>query len=417
MNKNFLSKKSWHTGSLKHIEKVWLAERRHTDEQKQIDLLKREMAEEQQIYDLKKLHQDSSGSKKVDRLDWMYEGSLSKQATSEDYLLGKKYDVKEEDDLSKISNQAPGSIFISTTNTTQDAATKMRDDPLLAIKKEEQKALTDILHNPMKMKMLEKEKEMQKLLKHLKKKEKKDLKKEKSGKHKRSKSKSRSRSRSPPRESKRHKSDDEKGTNSRDRDVRETNRGDEQRKTDEPRDRDGENGRRKDDRDERRSKDDRRGYDDRRRDNDNRRDNDHIRDRDDRRGEKRDRDETKRDHETRGERKEEPNRNNNYRSSLHNTRDRDRGKTKVSEEEKQRRLKEMMQDAEAHEDERWTRVKKDKELEEKENKEMLEVKEKRTFLDDMNKMVYDGSEISVEERMKRNKHYIQRRPADDQFIR
>lgn len=41
-----------------------------------------------------------------------------------------------------------GSLFMGTVNPAQDAANKIRDDPLLAIKREEQKSLNDILQNP-----------------------------------------------------------------------------------------------------------------------------------------------------------------------------------------------------------------------------------------------------------------------------
>ena len=37
---------------------------------------------------------------------------------------------------------------MGVVNPAQDAAAKMRDDPLLAIKRQEQKSLNDILQNP-----------------------------------------------------------------------------------------------------------------------------------------------------------------------------------------------------------------------------------------------------------------------------
>ncbi len=49
-----------------------------------------------------------------------------------------------------------GSLFTGTVNVAQDAASKIRDDPLLAIKQQEQKALNSILSNPMKMREIEK---------------------------------------------------------------------------------------------------------------------------------------------------------------------------------------------------------------------------------------------------------------------
>jgi len=89
MNKNFLSKKSWHTGSLKNIENVWKAEQRAADEARKIEQIKRELAEQEQILDLRKRLAESQG-RRMDRLDWMYEGSLRRDPTVDDYLLGKK---------------------------------------------------------------------------------------------------------------------------------------------------------------------------------------------------------------------------------------------------------------------------------------------------------------------------------------
>ena len=43
------------------LQKVWKAERANDEEQKKIAVLKKEMAEEQQIYELKKLHQETTG--------------------------------------------------------------------------------------------------------------------------------------------------------------------------------------------------------------------------------------------------------------------------------------------------------------------------------------------------------------------
>jgi Pre-mRNA splicing factor len=109
---------------------VWKAERANDEEQKKIEILKKEMAEEQQIYELKKLHQESTGKyvlllppptppthdlslpnriyRKTERLDWMYDGMVAgwgknNTTTAEEYLLGKKYEGnKEEEDVNKV---------------------------------------------------------------------------------------------------------------------------------------------------------------------------------------------------------------------------------------------------------------------------------------------------------------------------
>ncbi len=66
-SKNFLAKKSWHTGALHHMEKVWKAEQRTQDEERKMLELKRQLAEEQKILDLKKLQEEATGKKSGDR--------------------------------------------------------------------------------------------------------------------------------------------------------------------------------------------------------------------------------------------------------------------------------------------------------------------------------------------------------------
>lgn len=61
MNKGYLSKKSWHTGSLRHIEKVWKAEQRATEEGKRIAELRKELEEERELQQLRSMHQQSTG--------------------------------------------------------------------------------------------------------------------------------------------------------------------------------------------------------------------------------------------------------------------------------------------------------------------------------------------------------------------
>ena len=86
MNKNFLSKKSWHTGSLKHIEKVWKAEQKDSEERKKTELLKRELAEENRMYELKKMAEVASGKPQIEKVDWMY--AIKKGPSAVEYLTG-----------------------------------------------------------------------------------------------------------------------------------------------------------------------------------------------------------------------------------------------------------------------------------------------------------------------------------------
>jgi len=83
---------------------------------------------------------------------------------------------------------------------------------------------------------------------------------------------------------------------------------------------------------------------------------------------------------------------------------------KLSEEEKQRRLAEMIQDGQFHEEQRWKRLKHAEEQEQKEEK--TDIRKSKTFLDDVNKSVYTEHNENLEDRVKRNIYYIQRNNED-----
>jgi len=87
----------------------------------------------------------------------------------------------------------------------------------------------------------------------------------------------------------------------------------------------------------------------------------------------------------------------------------------VSEEERQRRLAEMMFDADKHEEQRYKRIKKDKE------EDLASDPSKNDhpdFIDKMNAGVYTKSAETLEDRINRNIHFIQRnvgtKLADDE---
>ncbi|CAG8731916.1 31349_t:CDS:2, partial [Racocetra persica] len=104
-----------------------------------------------------------------ERLDWMYaagpnQSSSAKAQEMEDLLLGKKSVDKLIDNgtaLSKLSSDSKD-VFISTmnpnANTYRDTQAKIREDPLLLIKKTEQANIKAIVTNPLKMKELKESK-------------------------------------------------------------------------------------------------------------------------------------------------------------------------------------------------------------------------------------------------------------------
>jgi len=324
MHKNFLAKKSWHTGSLKHMEKVWKAEQHHEEEDRKVRELKRELEEEQKIYDLKRLQESVSGKPTTERLEWMY--VVRKGPTPEDYLLGNasassltSTDEQKELEALRTGSQ-PGALWLQdSANPTQDAANKVRDDPLLEIRRSEQRSLKEILSNPVQMKKIKKSKEMQELLKKLKKMDKKEKKERKETKVK---------SVESHKTSKRHEEKEYRRIESEPKRSRISSR-------------------------------------------------------------------------------------NDY-NSLHLNRFQEvqtnRRVQKLSEEEKQRRLAEMIQDGQFHEEQRWKRLKHAEEQEQKEEK--TDIRKSKTFLDDVNKSVYTEHNENLEDRVKRNIYYIQRNNED-----
>jgi len=61
---SFLAKKSWHTATMRHMEKVWLAEQRAASEEKKMAELRQELAEEREMEALRKAHESATGIKK-----------------------------------------------------------------------------------------------------------------------------------------------------------------------------------------------------------------------------------------------------------------------------------------------------------------------------------------------------------------
>jgi len=371
MNKNFLSKKSWHTGSIQHMEKVWKAEQRTVEEERKVTELRRQLAEEQKILDMKKLHEEATGKKSGDRLEWMY--SVKKGPSTEEYLLGKPLTEKEEDKELEQLAKKPGSLWTEgNKNSALDAVAKVKDDPLLVIRQQEQQALKSIITNPLKMKKIKESKDVQKLLKKIKKQDKKDKKEKKKKQQQEESSRSASTS------------------NDLDNNTATTERGasQEDNKKEEPTNRK---------RSRSRSRSPRRHRDSNR---DSHRDSHSRRDR-----RSRSRSRSPQDHKfTRPNGNGQSNNRGGY-----------RGKPRISEEDRQRRLAEMVSDANKHEEQRYKRIRKDKEEDLASDPSKNDHPE---FIDQMNAGVYTGSHETLEDRINRNIHFIQRnvgtKLADDE---
>ncbi|OCK79349.1 hypothetical protein K432DRAFT_383147 [Lepidopterella palustris CBS 459.81] len=141
-------KKSWHPNLKKNQSRVYDEERKALEERKLIDKLKKERAEERAIEELQKLQEAHGGKKRLNRVDWMYSGPTAGQSGTteemEGYLLGKRrIDQLIKNDENKQLEKgaaAPLDVLNGNANSARDTAVKVRDDPLMVIKKQQMEA-------------------------------------------------------------------------------------------------------------------------------------------------------------------------------------------------------------------------------------------------------------------------------------
>ncbi|KUL82947.1 hypothetical protein ZTR_10268 [Talaromyces verruculosus] len=149
-------KKSWNPVLQKNQEKTWLAEKKALEERKRIDQMMRERQEERQMLEIQQLQEAAGGKKRLNRVDWMYSGPSSGQlGTTEEmegYLLGKRRidGLIKGSENQKLEKAAAEDSFMAlqNANTARDTAAKIREDPMLAIKKQEQAAYEAMMNDP-----------------------------------------------------------------------------------------------------------------------------------------------------------------------------------------------------------------------------------------------------------------------------
>ncbi|KAJ9636632.1 RNA-splicing factor [Knufia peltigerae] len=155
-------KKSWHPSLMTNQKKVWEQEQRALDERKKIDQIMKERAEEREIQELEELQEAAGGKKRQQRVEWMYSGPSSGQlGTSEEmegYLLGKRridglLKGAESEKLQKPTT-TDSFMAVQNANNLRDTAAKIREDPMLAIKKQEQAAYEAMMNDPVKRRLL-----------------------------------------------------------------------------------------------------------------------------------------------------------------------------------------------------------------------------------------------------------------------
>uniref|UniRef100_A0A6B2LMC9 CBF1-interacting co-repressor CIR N-terminal domain-containing protein n=1 Tax=Arcella intermedia TaxID=1963864 RepID=A0A6B2LMC9_9EUKA len=162
---------------MRHMEKVWKAEERAKQEERKMAELKQELSEEREMEELRKVHEQLTGQKKKERVDFLYSEPLLNGPSSDDYLLGAKYKSNGEDNDVKNVQSRPGSLWLDQpslgSESLFDKRTKIREDPLFSIKKEEQHQKALLKNNPVLLNRL-RQQLLKKKLKDQEKKEKKE---------------------------------------------------------------------------------------------------------------------------------------------------------------------------------------------------------------------------------------------------
>lgn len=155
-------KKSWHPVLMSNQKRVWEEEKKALDERKRTEQRIKELKEERAKEEIQAKLEAAGSRKRIDRVDWMYQGPSSGQAGTteemEGYLLGKRridglIKGTEHKKLEKQSSQ-DSFMALQNANTLRDTASKIREDPMLAIKRQEQAAYEAMMNDPIKRRQL-----------------------------------------------------------------------------------------------------------------------------------------------------------------------------------------------------------------------------------------------------------------------
>jgi hypothetical protein len=413
----FLNKKSWHPSLLSNVEKVWKAEKKSRDETKKLEQLQKEIEQERQREELRKAQREAGLLPNTnDRMNWMVAGPASaSEQSKEQYLLGKEFMLAADDDqvgkklkLKTNEKQTDDDWIKKYENRDADAASKIREDPLLMMMAAEKAERDKIVKNPLRMKKLKKEIDHGKDGSFVQVKVKSgrrfdDAKARKYGLNDGDERRRRSRSSSDDRSGRRRVDDDRDG-----RDLRMRSRS---RSGGESRSRRYRHRSRSYEYDDKRRNRSRSGsvdrhHSSRRSGRDSRRDYDDSYHRDSTRDHGRDVDERDSGKEHR--------RSRDSRRSSQKDRDHHSSQTsrKLTKEEREAKLKQMQLDAERFEEERLARIRvHDQAI----VKEEVDMKTRRPdemqsvpFLKEMSDKVYLGTEDDLQERISKKKHYLMR---------
>ncbi|KAI1747444.1 Pre-mRNA splicing factor-domain-containing protein [Xylaria castorea] len=157
-------KKSYHPALLKNQAKVYDAEQAALAERKKTEARIQEIKEERAKKEIQEKLEAAGGRKRIDRVDWMYEGPSDGQGGTteelEGFLLGKRRIdtiLTRGSDHDSLKKQASYDALAAPQNSAvsaKDVAAKIREDPLLAIKRREQEAYEAMMNDPIKRRQL-----------------------------------------------------------------------------------------------------------------------------------------------------------------------------------------------------------------------------------------------------------------------
>ncbi|KAJ2974009.1 hypothetical protein NUW58_g8799 [Xylaria curta] len=138
-------KKSYHPALLKNQAKVYDAEQAALAERKKTEARIQEIKEERAKKEIQEKLEAAGGRKRIDRVDWMYQGPSDGQGGTteelEGFLLGKRRIdtiLTRGPDNDNLKKQASYDSLAAPQNpavSARDVAAKIREDPLLAIKR------------------------------------------------------------------------------------------------------------------------------------------------------------------------------------------------------------------------------------------------------------------------------------------
>lgn len=156
-------KKSWHPQRSGNVAATHKAEAEAIAERKKLQQRLQEIEEERRKEEIQKALEAAGGKPRLQRVEWMYSGPTDGQAgdaaENEAYLLGKRRIDKllQDNEVKKLQKQPSQDALVTApaaATNARDMATKIREDPLLAIKRQEQQAYEAMMNDPIKRRQL-----------------------------------------------------------------------------------------------------------------------------------------------------------------------------------------------------------------------------------------------------------------------